>query len=116
MFTINLHNLHFFAFHGVHPEEKILGNTFIVDVQISLPGEEPVTKLEQTVDYVTVYEIIKKRMLEPAALLEILVQDLAQKISTLDERIRSISITITKKDPPIPNMEGSVSVNYKKDF
>jgi len=52
----------------------------------------------------------------PTALLETLAQDLAQEIHVFDERIKSISITVEKKDPPIPNISGSVSVNYKKDY
>ncbi len=52
----------------------------------------------------------------PAKLLETLAQDIAKKIVDLDSRITSITVSVEKKNPPIPNMEGSVSVNYKKDF
>ena len=116
MLTINLHNLIFHAFHGVYEAERILGNTFVVDVSISFRVEENISALEQTINYASVYEIIKQRMLLPTALLETLVVDLAQLMHTFDKRIKSISISVEKKNPPIPNMEGSVSVNYKKDF
>ena len=116
MLTINLHNLIFHAFHGVYAAERILGNTFVVDVSISFQVEENISTLEQTINYASVYKIIKQRMLVPTALLETLVQDLAQLIHTFDKRIKSISISVEKKNPPIPNIEGYVSVNYKKEF
>ena len=116
MFTINLHNLIFHAFHGVHEEERLLGNTFEVNISLSLIDDQPVKTLEQTINYVTVYEIVKRRMQVATHLLEILVQDLTEEISTFDNRITSVSVSVEKKNPPIPNIEGSVSVTYKKDF
>ena len=116
MFTINLHNLNFFSFHGLHEEEKILGNNFVVHVFLSMLTNENITSLEQTINYASVYSIIKQRMAVPTGLLETLAQDIAQEIHLFDERIISISITVEKKDPPIPNISGSVSVNYKKDY
>ena len=116
MFTINLHNLIFYSFHGVHEEERILGNSYEVNVALSFNTSVQITLLQQTIDYASVYEIIKQRMNIPEKLLETLAQDLAQKIVDFDSRITSITVSVEKKNPPIPNMEGSVSVNYKKDF
>ena len=83
MFTINLHNLQFFSFHGIHEEERILGNNYEVNVELSFDTEEQITALEQTINYASVYDIIKKRMSVPTALLETLAQDLAQEIHGL---------------------------------
>lgn len=116
MFSINLHNLIFHSFHGIHEEEKILGNIFEVNVSLSFIASEPIITLEQTINYATVYEIIKQRMLTATPLLEKLVQDLTQEIHAFDNRIKSISVSVEKKNPPMPNMEGSVSVHFKKDF
>jgi dihydroneopterin aldolase len=116
MITISLHNLIFHSFHGIHEEEKILGNTFTVNVSLSFQPAEKISSLEQTINYASVYQIVKQRMSLPTALLETLAQDLALQIHAFDKRIKSISVSVEKKNPPIPNMEGSVSVNYKKDF
>lgn len=116
MFTINLHNLIFHAYHGIHEEEKIVGNEFEVNVSLSFIADEQITTLEQTINYATVYEIIKQRMQIATPLLETLVQDLTEAIRAFDNRIKSISVSVEKKNPPISNMEGSVSVHYKKDF
>jgi 7,8-dihydroneopterin aldolase/epimerase/oxygenase len=116
LFTINLHNLIFHSFHGIHEEERILGNTFEVNVTLSFSSAQTITALEQTINYATVYEIIKQRMQIATPLLETLVQDLSEEIRAFDNRIKSISVSVEKKNPPIPNMEGSVSVHYKKEF
>ncbi|MFM6926191.1 MAG: dihydroneopterin aldolase [Ferruginibacter sp.] len=116
MFTINLHNLIFHAFHGVYDEERILGNTFEVNVALEFDPAEPVISLEDTINYAAVYEIIKQRMLIPTPLLETLAQELTQNIYKLDNRIKMISVSVEKKNPPITNMEGAVSVHCKKTY
>ncbi len=116
MFTINLHNLIFHSFHGVYDEERILGNTCEVNVAIGFEANESVTSLDETINYAAVYQIIKQRMLQATPLLETLAQELAQMIHDFDNRIKNISVSVEKKNPPISNMEGSVSVHYKKEY
>ena len=116
MITIQLKDLQFFSFHGVHEEEKILGNSFVVNASVSFEESQRIKTLEQTVNYVAVYQIIKKRMELPTDLLETLAQELAELIHAFDGRINSVSVNIEKKNPPIANMEGSISVHYKKTF
>lgn len=114
MFTINLNNLVFHAFHGVYEEERLLGNEFVLQVGIVLDGDEPVNSLQQTTNYVAVYELIKLRMQQPTPLLETLAQEMADTVLAYDNRIKSVSISIEKKNPPISQMQGSVSVVYEK--
>lgn len=116
MFTIRLDTLKFHAFHGVHEEERILGNNYEVNVELSFETDEDITELSQTINYVSVYQVIKQRMSIPTPLMETIVQDLVSQIHTLDDRIKSISVSIQKKNPPIRNIQGSVAVSYKKDF
>ena len=116
MFTINLHNLTFHAYHGVYEEERILGNDFEVNVSVTFDADEPVTSLQHTINYVSIYNIVKQRMDVPLPLLETLAQELTQEIYDFDNRIKTISVSVEKKNPPISNMEGSVSVHYKKTY
>lgn len=116
MFTIQLHNLKFFSYHGVHEEERILGAEFEVNAELSFNEPNPVTSLDQTIDYIKIYALIKQRMSVPTALLETVAQGLAENIYAIDNRITSISINIKKTNPPIANFQGSVGVSFKKDF
>ena len=116
MLTIHLHNLLFHSFHGMYKEEKVLGNDFEVNVDVSIKAQENITKLRQSVDYVSLYAIIKEVMDQPTPLLEKLVQELAEKIRLLDEKIEGVSISIKKINPPIGNLQGTVGVSYSTIF
>jgi 7,8-dihydroneopterin aldolase/epimerase/oxygenase len=116
VFTINLNELQFFSHHGVHDEERVLGNNFIVHVSLQIDGEEKISSIDQTVNYVSVFNIIKKRMASPTALLETVAEEIAAAIRDLDQRIKSIQVSIEKKAPPIAGMQGSVSVSYSKKY
>lgn len=116
MVTIQLKDLLFFSHHGIHEEEKILGNEFEVNVELSFNADDRIDSLEQTVDYSSVYAIIKQQMAIPTRLLETLAQHIAQKIHAFDNRILSVTVSIEKMNPPIRGMQGSVGVKYHKDF
>ena len=116
MFTIHLNDLQFFSYHGIHEEEKILGNEYGVNVEVEFEEKGLVTEIKDTINYVKIFHVIKQRMNIPTALLETLVQDLAQQIYALDKRITSITVSVEKKNPPIPNIQCSVGVSYKKEF
>jgi 7,8-dihydroneopterin aldolase/epimerase/oxygenase len=116
MFTIHLANLKFFAYHGLHQEERILGGEYEIDAAVTFKQDQRITALQQTLDYTKIYTVIKQRMQIPTALLETVVQELAQNIYAADSRITSININLKKINPPITAFTGSVGVSYKKDF
>ncbi len=116
MITIHLHDLIFFAFHGLHEEEKILGNKYEVNADVSFDALDTITRLDQTVDYAIVYEIIKKRMAIPTDLLEIVTQEMTHEIQKSFPLVRTVNISIKKKYPPIVSIEGSVGISYKKEY
>ncbi|MEO6549602.1 MAG: dihydroneopterin aldolase [Ferruginibacter sp.] len=116
MLTIHLHKLLFHAFHGFYEEEQILGNEFEVNADVIVDAPDPITKLRQTVNYVTIYDTIKLRMQQPTPLLETVAQELARAIHKIDSRIKSVRITIKKLSPPIENFQGIVGVSYEGEF
>ncbi len=116
MLTIHLHNLLFHAHHGLYELEKFTGNTFEIDVDVQVDVDEKITRLQQTVNYATVYNVIKQRMQQPTPLLETVAQELTQLIRNIDDRIRSVNITIKKLSPPIENFQGTVGVSFKTVF
>ena len=116
MLTIHLHNLLFHSFHGMFKEERVLGNNFELNVEISFDVPDKITSLHQSIDYVSIYAIIKEVMDVPTQLLETVVQDLAEKFHLFDGKIKKVSIDIKKLNPPIFNFQGSVGISYTKDF
>jgi 7,8-dihydroneopterin aldolase/epimerase/oxygenase len=115
-FTIQLHHLNFFSFHGVHEEERILGGAYEVNIDINFSAKAAITALEQTIDYVGIYEVIKQQMNQPTALLETVAQNMAGAIYTFNTQADTVTISIKKLHPPIENFQGSVGVRYTKQF
>ncbi|MEO5944289.1 MAG: dihydroneopterin aldolase [Ferruginibacter sp.] len=116
MFTIHLSNLRFFAHHGVHDEEAIVGNDFEVSVDVEFEVADKIKSLSETVNYVDIYIAIKRIFRSPAKLLETLARDICEEIYNTDKRIKKINITIHKLNPPIPNFTGNVGVSFSKLF
>lgn len=116
MFTIHLTDLRFFAHHGMHDEEAIVGNDFEVSVSVTFDVPDKITSLTETVNYVSLYGIIKNIFKHPAKLLETLAVDICDEIYLSDNRIKNINITIHKLNPPISNFIGNVGVSFTKSF
>ena len=116
MFTIRLNKMKFFAYHGVHAEETVVGTEFEVSVQITFTENKKIEALADTLNYVNVYAIIKDNFFKPVPLLETLAQNISEEIYKVDERITSINITIDKLNAPICNFIGTVGVNYLKSY
>ena len=116
MLTIHLHSLIFRSFHGMFKEEKILGNDFEVNMDVSFEVKEKITRLQQSVDYVSLHALIKEVMDQPTPLLETVVQELAERVRLFDEKIKAVSISIKKLNPPIVNFQGTVGISYSKIF
>lgn len=116
MLSINLHNLHFFAHHGLYEHEKVLGNEFELNITIKhAPHQLPVKKLSDTIDYVSVYELARKRMAIPTPLLETVVTEIAKEILIQFLLAEEVFISIRKMYPPINHMHarGSVGVSFE---
>ena len=115
MLSIHLHNITFFAHHGIYDEEKLLGNEFEVNITVKhSPQRLPVRHLEDTIDYIAVYELVKKRMAVPTALLETLATEITQEILAKFVLAEEVSISIRKKYPPVSQLRGSVGVSFDK--
>lgn len=117
MITVQLYDLLFNAFHGIHEEEKILGNEYVVNASVEYDEtEDTILHISDTINYATVYNIIKKRMGIPTPLLETLVMETGNEIHSKFPGLKSISISIKKMHPPIEGMQGSAVVKWYKEF
>lgn len=104
MDRILLNGLVFFGKHGCHAAENELGQKFLVDIELEFDlhaaGESDA--LEDTLDYVTIYnharDVIEG---EPAKLLEHLAQRIAD-FCLLDERVASAWVRIRKPHIALP--------------
>lgn len=112
---ISLNKLLFVGYHGLYPEEKKLGNNYAVDIDIDFsPKQGVIDQLDQTIDYVQVYAIVKKWMEIPTPLLETLVGKIADDILLVQHLANKVFVKITKLHLPIDSFEGNVSVKIEK--
>ena len=117
MVRVQLHNLLFRAFHGIHDEEKILGNEYSVDATLEFhENSETIVHINDTIDYSKVYDIIKTRMQVPTPLLETIVMQTGNDIHNHFPDLKTISISIKKLNLPIEGMQGFAEVSWHKEF
>jgi dihydroneopterin aldolase len=114
MIQILLEQLHFFAYHGLYPEERILGNNYTVDIHVTyLPNTQLIRSIDQTIDYSIVYEMIAKRMKEPTALLETIATEFCYQLMEKFVSVQTIQFSIKKFNPPITKYVGNVGVSFQ---
>ena len=112
MLSIHLNNLSFFSYHGLYENERKDGNVFTINATVSFNPAGMIDWIDQTVDYASVYDLIKQRMTIATPLLETIVMDIAREILYSYPLVEEVHLTLTKEKPPIANFEGSVGVSY----
>lgn len=98
---VALSDVRFFAYHGYYPEEQVLGNEFIVNVQVAFEKHsEGDDELANTVNYQLLYQIAKTEMQYPRKLLETVIEAILSRIRTDFPFLDEIEISICKNYPP----------------
>ncbi len=110
--------MRFYAYHGVSEQEKRVGNTFIVDMTLTAPLEEAIDsdRLEQTINYATLYELVKKEMEQPSQLLEHVAGRIMKRVKQQFRQVKAIELKVAKLNPPFGGDVYSASVILKKQF
>ena len=116
MIIVELKKVHFHAFHGLYEEEKKAGNDYEFNLSVSWDAEALITNLNETVNYVKLYELVKAEMKNPRQLLETLLMELAEIIHQEFLFVKEINMSVAKLNAPILNFIGSTSVTYKKTY
>jgi 7,8-dihydroneopterin aldolase/epimerase/oxygenase len=117
MVTIHLHELIFFAQHGIYKEEKEKGNRFEVKLDVLFKNRgNKFGSIEQTINYEDLFSIVQEEMLIATPLLEKVCQAIINSIKKKHPSVKEISITIYKLNPPIKGFKGRVGVTIIKKF
>jgi dihydroneopterin aldolase len=113
--TIRLNNVELYGYHGLYKEEEILGNTFIVNLSVDyIPATTKINDINDTIDYVKVYDMVKERMQRPTPLLETIVEDIATSIFEKFPVAQKVTLEITKTKVFIDTLNGNMSVSLTK--
>jgi|SRR5688572_7429567 dihydroneopterin aldolase len=100
---IALEGLEFHAFHGVYPHERESGNWFEVDIAVETDFSlaAATDELVGTVNYETLFKIVKDEMEQPSKLLETVAEKVAVDVLEAFPNVTSVEFMISKLNPPI---------------
>ena len=100
---IFLRNVRFHAFHGVLPQERQVGGDFLVNLRVGYPVEKAMESDEvgDTLNYATLFDLVKREMQIPSQLLEHVAGRIAKAIMADFPAVTSIDLELTKLNPPM---------------
>lgn len=115
MGKIKLKDIKIYAYHGCLSEENLIGGEYLVNLSVfsNLKKSSVSDELKDTIDYVSLLNIVKKEMLSPSKLLENVVKRVVDKIFLVFPKINKVSLEVSKLNPPINGNVFSVSVKNK---
>ena len=116
MGKIQLDNMEFYAYHGHFKEEQIVGNKFLVNLELETDLEKAAHSddLKDTLNYHTAYQIIKKEMQKKSHLLENIASRILDALYNEFPQIVSARIRVSKMNPPMGGKMDSVSVTLTR--
>lgn len=100
---IYLRNVRFHAFHGVLPQERIVGNDYLVNLVLDYDFSSAMKTddLQGTLNYAEVYQKVKEEMAVPSKLLEHVAGRIAHRLFSDFPEIQKLQLSITKVNPPM---------------
>lgn len=99
---IYITDLRFHAFHGVMPQERLVGNDYSIDIKIGYKVSDAMIsdEVDDTLNYAEVYQIVDQEMGVPSNLVERVAYRICDRLFRKYASISSIDICLTKLNPP----------------
>lgn len=103
MAKIVLENMEFYAFHGCYAEERVVGATFLVtlEMEADLEAASRSDNLCDTINYEAVYQIVKSEMQQPSNLIEHVTYRIKHAVCTAFPQLTAVSVSVSKLAPPL---------------
>jgi len=116
MGLIQIENMEFYAFHGCYIQEQVVGNRFLVDLEISANLDKAALSdnIEDTLNYQNAYEIVKEQMNIKSRLLEHVAGRILDKLFSRFPDIEKASVRVSKMNPPMGGQMERVSVTLSR--
>jgi dihydroneopterin aldolase len=114
---ITLEGMEFFAHHGYYQEEQKIGNKFAVDITVvtDLSDAAEHDILKETIDYESLYKIIRHVMSEPTKLLEHLGKRIIDTVFEEFQQVSTVEVKVSKYNPPVGGICQRASVSLKEN-
>ena len=112
MNKILVEGIKIYAYHGCLEEEGKIGCNYIVDVTMETDFTEAAKTddLTKTIDYVIVYDIVKKQMAIRSKLIEQVGQRIVDELKKQFSTLKKVEVKVTKLNPPMNGNVEKVSI------
>ncbi len=113
---VALEGLEFHAYHGVYPHERDSGNWFEVDISVDTDFSVAASadELNGTVNYETLFRIIKDEMEKPSKLLETVAEKIVRDVLRELPAVIQVDLKISKLNPPIGGKVRKATISISK--
>ena len=100
---IRLEGMKFYAYHGVLPQENLVGTNYYIDLRLKTDFSRAAEtdELEGTVNYADIHSAVKEEMQITSQLLQHVCQRIARRIFHDFPTIETIDISLFKENPPM---------------
>ncbi|WP_440897238.1 dihydroneopterin aldolase [Amphibacillus sp. Q70] len=118
MDKIYLNGLSFYGYHGAIKEENVLGQRFLVDLELllNLKKAGETDKLDYSIHYGNVFELTKAIVEgECYALIEAVAEKIATELLANYPLLDACKVKVIKPDPPIAGNYQSVAVEIYRE-
>ena len=109
---IRMEGMKFYAFHGVLPQENLVGANYYIDLKLKtdFTRAAETDELEGTINYADIHAAVKEEMAIPSQLLEHVCQRIARRLFHDFPTIEAIDLRLSKENPPMGAFAKSIGV------
>ena len=113
--SIQLHDMRFYAYHGVMEQERRVGGEYLVSLSVEADLSRAVISdsVDDTVNYAALYEVVAREMAQPSQLLEHVAGRIGSRVLEAFPLVETLNIRITKCNPPMGADSKGASVEIK---
>ena len=100
---ILLKQIRCYAYHGVAPQENLIGNDYIIDLKlkVDISKAAQTDEVADTVNYAEVHQVIMAEMAVPSKLLEHVGGRIIEKVFQQFPALEEIELHLSKRNPPM---------------
>ena len=117
--ALRLDGLRFYAYHGVDPQETVVGAWYNVSIEMEVKNAASLDtdNLADTLNYAAATRLIKEQMQIPSKLIEHLTGRIAKALLNGITGLEKVTVTVAKLNPPVavPCESASFTLNAEKN-
>ena len=116
MDKVSVEGIRLYAYHGCLDEEGKIGTEYTIDVHIwgNIAPSFASDDLNETMDYVTVNQIVERHVLKRAKLIETVAHRILKDLFYEMSKVAKAQIKLSKMQPPINGDVKSVSIELMR--